>query len=437
VTTGSSFEDKRFTLSGVYGTVGPTYLKSWSGVDTPRPGDFKPPKAETQPFSTYYTRKDAEWAHVVQKHRFARFDPRRFPPKRARTQENPYAMNATNRKSVVYQDPVTHSFYSSDGAGYHITGVLGDATVANLVAIGRLREQLAGSDFNLGVTLGESREAFKLITDSATRIYKAYKAVRRGNVQAAKTYLTGNLQNRHITVRPVARPPKGVNVVEGLRELSASKSKYLLNPKDLAQNWLELQYGWMPLLKDVENAAQFLAHHYNVPLQKVVRVSARTRFGTTSNSTSPTNVIAAEVEALERVYIKAILREKNIAMLAGLSDPLSVAWELTPYSFVADWFIPIGNWLQARALSSAIEGTFVTSVKRYSQVNGWKSLNLVNQPDVADYFSRVSDFSRTVSSTLPVPLPRFKSLEKVASVKHCLNAVALLIGNAGSGSIRR
>ena len=33
----------------------------------------------------------------------------------------------------------------------------------------------------------------------------------------------------------------------------------------------------------------------------------------------------------------------------GLTDPLGIAWELTRLSFVADWFVPIGAWLQARS----------------------------------------------------------------------------------------
>lgn len=30
----------------------------------------------------------------------------------------------------------------------------------------------------------------------------------------------------------------------------------------------------------------------------------------------------------------------------GISNPALLAWELLPYSFVVDWFIPVGNYLQ-------------------------------------------------------------------------------------------
>jgi hypothetical protein len=29
----------------------------------------------------------------------------------------------------------------------------------------------------------------------------------------------------------------------------------------------------------------------------------------------------------------------------GLTNPLVVAWELVPFSFVVDWFLPLGDWL--------------------------------------------------------------------------------------------
>lgn len=41
----------------------------------------------------------------------------------------------------------------------------------------------------------------------------------------------------------------------------------------------------------------------------------------------------------------------------GVTDPLLLAWELTPFSFVFDWFIDVGSWLEAM-----------------SSLNGWNVL---------------------------------------------------------------
>jgi hypothetical protein len=49
----------------------------------------------------------------------------------------------------------------------------------------------------------------------------------------------------------------------------------------------------------------------------------------------------------------------------GLTNPLEVAWELIPFSFVADWFISVGDWLRGL---TALHGLRIVSGFR-SNVN--------------------------------------------------------------------
>jgi len=274
----------------------------------------------------------------------------------------------------------------------------------DLAMLGKLREKVAGSDFNAGVFLGEGREALKMIATNATKIYKAYKAARKGNFATAAYELTGSNK----TVR-----------------------------KSLANNWLELQYGWLPLLKDIKGGAEFLSHHFTTPM--VFRVVVQPKEKVTLNACtcgSPTSYGYMNSPLTERGRILALLKEKDIVTLSGLLDPASVAWELLPYSFVIDWFIPIGNYLQARGLAQGLTGTFVTT-----RTTKWEARNVYgkeyrdpfNVPVVTRYnvsnagyrFTRVIQ-KRTVSTTLNVPLPSVKPLSKVASWQHAANAVALL-----------
>jgi hypothetical protein len=37
---------------------------------------------------------------------------------------------------------------------------------------------------------------------------------------------------------------------------------------------------------------------------------------------------------------------RNVSAL-GLTNPALVGWELVPFSFVVDWFTPIGSWLES------------------------------------------------------------------------------------------
>lgn len=407
MTTGYSIYDRRFQSAGFYGLSGSVTERIWDGVDSPKVSG--PRKRVAQITSSYLVNRHGVQTRIVRTSRFPVMSDAR-PVKRSRSQENPYTVS--HRKTVAGHFPGFTTF----GAGYSAEALPGDMSVPALAVLGRLRTAIAGSDFNLGVTLGESREAFKTITDASTRIYKALRHAKQGRF----------IEARRVLVRSTHWDTK--------QDENAWKSALTRPGRDVSQNWLELQYGWLPLLKDVENAAQFVAHHLNVPQQKVVRATSvyRLELGTTSSGP----VTPLKVISLQKVTIKAIIREKDVVTLSGVTDPLSVAWELTPYSFVADWFIPIGSWLQARALQHAISGTFVTSSKSVASVIGMKS-SASWHGDIPDYERHNTSFARTVSYSLEVPLPRLKPLGKVASFRHVMNAVALVVGVGGTKSLNK
>jgi hypothetical protein len=280
---------------------------------------------------------------------------------------------------------------------------------------GKLREAIVGSDFNMGVFLGESKEALNMIANSAISIRKALTSLRRGDLVGVARALG-------------VAPPRG------------SQTKFKTTSKNVAGKWLEMQYGWMPLLQDAEGAAQALAQQLNNPAVQTYKVRKK----------KPLKCIpVSSVLGLEgshwrfigetRAQLIARLSEVNVAALNGLTDPTSIVWELVPYSFVADWFIPIGSYLSNRGLASAVSGSFVTTTT--VREDFWSFNHTYCDPGsvfvMDDYpgsrFFRTS-MSRGVGSSLSVPTPSFKPLGKVASWKHCANAVALLTQKFASTS---
>jgi len=51
----------------------------------------------------------------------------------------------------------------------------------------------------------------------------------------------------------------------------------------------------------------------------------------------------------------------------SLGNPMELAWELIPFSFVVDWFLPIGNWISALDATLHVTGTWgtVTTKRNY------------------------------------------------------------------------
>lgn len=274
------------------------------------------------------------------------------------------------------------------------------------VLLEKLRSKVAGSDFNTGVFLGESREAVKMIGQKASQIARALRYAKRGQlVDAAKAL--------------------GVSPRASLRPQHRRKGRETSPGATAASNWLELQYGWLPLLKDVHGGAEFLAHHLNVPLKKRYRVRRLAKG--TAQSASPVNYSLGSGFCETRGQLIAIVSEADVAQLTGLQDPATIAWELLPFSFIADWFVPVGSWLSSRGLRSALTGTFIKTLYRVNYARGYvETPHSYPYAVPKDYETREVTVSRQVTSELAVPMPSVVPLNEVLSWKRAANAVALI-----------
>lgn len=149
-----------------------------------------------------------------------------------------------------------------------------------------------------------------------------------------------------------------------------------------SETWLEYSYAWKPLLKDVYDHADALA-------QTVVERQGVMREAKATNKTMkddayivkvPNNTIDYEVKTKDRQWQAMEVRYSvppgtvPAVRAFGLVNPLEVAWELVPFSFVADWFLPIGDAI--RNLTSTVGLTFHS---------GWVSTKLLHTLESSVY----------------------------------------------------
>lgn len=129
-----------------------------------------------------------------------------------------------------------------------------------------------------------------------------------------------------------------------------------------ASSWLEYRYGWKPLMMDIEESIK-LTHKMRDKRRKllVARVGKSVSWNN-SKTTGPTYVHpqvgiigTATVSRKKRCHAGVLYevrpRTTSEELLVGLgllpSDVPSTAWECIPLSFVADWFVGVGDWLNA------------------------------------------------------------------------------------------
>nr|UJQ85023.1 MAG: hypothetical protein 1 [Leviviridae sp.] len=440
MTTGSYDRGSYTTVSG--GRIGLELTKSWSGPDSP-------PAAKI-PYTWYTTyrrvsRGDGVWSNKTYLKKFKY----RLPvtstasdlalASRKRRQENPYSVTYFKHKvdGMQMQAYLSNAVWSPlyvplTGANTGLVSLFSANDEIRLV--NKLKERLQGSDFNMSVFLGEGHQTVKMLGDSAIRIAKGLYFAKKGDIKgAARALLEGSsrapLKNRH------AWDPR--------HPAETHFPNFKGDAKNAANIWLELQYGWRPLVNDAEAAAHALAHHLSVPARKSYRVKINRNtvvWGNAPQTDYRTFGYCKQSLAKGHTrWILARIAESDLPTTVqklGLQDPELVAWELLPFSFVADWFIPIGGWMEARAMASRLRGTFIYSDKKTVKAD-MSAAGRVYTPGPKGYmwrtpwpmagwcYERVS-FDRTISTVLKVPMPEFKPLSKVASWQHCANAVALL-----------
>lgn len=425
MTTGNKVRDNRVTVavtnldcyqnpSPSTGKVGNYWEKSWSGGDSPVQQVSSPRNFEVITYAAY----DRNGNYIGQrKSKLYNIRPKRTPIKH--NQEHDYFMTLSQRQDQSFNDYFWCDIgggqkpgykagiaFSNSYSNYAVT-LLNNlwSSEENSAMFGKLSARL-GSGFNLATFLGEGRESLRTITESATRLYKAYKAARKGNFVKAWNELRGTR---------TSRLPSYIRTDPGK------------NRQNFASNWLQLQYGWKPLLNDIFSACKHLAYTQQRDFKRVYRVrhtkSIEGEFGL-----SPGQSFGG-FASIKKQWVARIDSIDQGAIL-GLTDPRATAWELVPFSFVADWFIPIGNYFEEMNLRSSLTGTFVLSRLQIAQTTNFKSHSTAPFGSYFDAYYNATDITaeRNIAGSLPKPqMPEVKPLSKVLTFQRAVSAVSLVV----------
>jgi len=286
--------------------------------------------------------------------------------------------------------------------------------------LSKLDNKVRGSSFNLGVFLGELPESLRMISSNVVGLARSIHALRRGNFHAAVDALRvtelpfREFRNRHGIPQP------------HIRVQDRSPAGFLR--MELPQRYLELQFGWKPLLSDIAAAWQMAENRLLLPRRQYFRASIQNTKGYESSVSPSVYKMPGTLKHKKTVILELSEDISNLYTL-GLTSPEQIAWELLPFSFVYDWVMPIGNFLQARAFTSAFRGrTLETEVRSYAEAYGGPVSGISNEWRYKGLHgaSRTTYISRGVSDRLSPPLPQFQDLGHVFTQTHIFESLALL-----------
>jgi hypothetical protein len=156
--------------------------------------------------------------------------------------------------------------------------------------------------------------------------------------------------------------------------------KYLrdnhLTRDSVGKKWLAWQYGWRPLAQDVYNTADAIM---NRRLNQYARITGKARDHSMDSKTFTGTLFTGSKETVDRFSQRRMMMRCEFSMdnttkqqLAGYTslNPVSILYELMPYSFVVDWVINIGGYLRSMETSLLYKQAF----KRGFSVQGFRDL---------------------------------------------------------------
>jgi len=266
-------------------------------------------------------------------------------------------------------------------------------------AVAKAQSKIKDTSIDLSVFAGELRETRAMFIDIATRLRLAINAARRKDVKSVR---------RHLSVADTA---------------------------DFANLWLTINYGINPFIADLKGAVEALEKGAMKERFSLVQDRARYQDFTTRTSVVQGGIEKWTLRVEVGLLVKYAVTNPFLATLAslGLSNPGTTAWELAKLSFVVDWVIGIGGWLNQLDYHLGKQfqnGSYTTFTKEKVELTSAYTTTLkvfnggIVETGQSTAFIEWVDVSRTVLNTWPIAyLPVLKD---PFSVSHVATAASLL-----------
>lgn len=190
-------------------------------------------------------------------------------------------------------------------------------------------------DFNLLVAAAEGRESLRTGVALTVGTLKMLNGIRKGS-------MTKIVEGARLVAG--VSPRRGQPLLKHAMDTSSSA-------------WLNWSYGIAPLLGDIHSAFKAFSDGLSRPGAHFRAKGRATAEYSASDGWSKRNLQNACYRVSSnysmRFRVKTVLDYRiddpwlRLWSSLGLTNPALVAWELVPLSFVFDWFVPIGNFLES------------------------------------------------------------------------------------------
>jgi hypothetical protein len=179
---------------------------------------------------------------------------------------------------------------------------------------------------SMGVTIAEWRSSLTMISARSTQLVTAINSIRKKDFGSLMEAL--NLSRTDKRGRRVWRDRNPVSFAPG--------------------QLLEYTFGWVPLVEDMKAACKVLSSTPELITVYGTSSSVQESDAGSDFSNRP-NYVSYGTRIKRRVVLKGDVRINNpnldLANRLGLVNPVTLAWDLIPYSFLVNQFVGVSQYL--------------------------------------------------------------------------------------------
>lgn len=246
-----------------------------------------------------------------------------------------------------------------------------------------LRRKLSSNRVNLSSSVAEYRESAKLFVSLAKGLFGAYRDIRRG------------------------RWPEFGNA----------------RIQDIPASILAYNFGIAPLVGDVFSVIEALRLKLAAPISMRCSASVKKPIEDVVKIGANEFIVKGSIRQRATIYYEMDPTQFKSEYF-DFGNPIEWAWELIPFSFVVDWAIPIGGYLNGLdalngIVTNSIRGTVTTKLDEKWH-GRWSEAEVAIRPFTGSFKSYKRE---GILNTIPAPLPRWKPS---LSWKRVLNASSIL-----------
>lgn len=231
------------------------------------------------------------------------------------------AMTRTTYVVKVLEPPVpsgsSYRTYTDGDGDLVVLPVVSQSTINGARASAIAKIESTVENVNLGITVAERKETLNFIRDRSISAWKALIALKKGQVRKALQIL-------------------------GVRKRSLNEAY-----ADASDAYLAFKFGFEPLMNDIQKSASSFVE----TLARPDHLKIKAAVASPVVGVNRTAGVANSSDFLEGCEIGYDLTIKNQELAAfqamGILNPISVAWEVIPLSFVINWFISVGTFLSS------------------------------------------------------------------------------------------